>query len=240
MNGHKPTYVRVIPEAGMATVFTPHVGRSGGRHPALRTPEDNQRIAMRRAAFLLEATVRAHRCDTLATFTFKEEPPGADDTRRIWRNALRRSQPSSGDLFYAMVAEGGPTKRLHLHVLGRLELIERLAANWETHGIVHVRSVPFNELGRTSEYLSKDFANPNRLFSRRYTALRGSKPMVEPFEVADHDEGIQIVAAFSECAALERLEEMKLPFGQFTKLIWTPCQIIAPLEHFSLASADLD
>jgi len=223
MNGHKPTYVRVIPEAGMATVFTPHVGRSGGHRRTLRTPEDNQRIAMRRAAFSLEATVRAHRCDTLATLTFREEPPGADETRRVWRNALRRSQPSSGDLFYAMVAEYGLTKRLHLHVLGRLGLVERLAANWESHGIVDVRSVSFNELGRMSEYLSKGFANPNRLFSRRYTALRGSKPLVKQFEVADHDEGIHMVAAFSECASSECIDEMNLPYGHVTKMLWSPC-----------------
>jgi len=223
MNGHKPTYVKVVPTAGMATVFTPHVGRSGGHRRTIRTPEGNQRIAMRRAAFSLEATVRAHRCDTLATFTFKEEPLSADETRRVWRNALRRSQPSSGDLFYAMVAEGGPTKRLHLHALGRLELIERLAANWDSQGIVDVWSVPFNELGRMSEYLSKDFANPDRLFSRRYTALRGSKPTVEPFEVANHDEGIQIVAAFSECAPSECVDEMRLPYGHITKILWSPC-----------------
>lgn len=223
MNRHKPTYVRVVPTAGMATVFSPHVGRSGGHRRTLRTPEDNQRIAMRRAAFSLEATVRAHRCDTLATFTFKEEPPGADDTRRIWRNALRRSQPSSGDLFYAMVAEGGTTKRLHLHVLGRLELVERLAANWESQGIVDVRSVPFNELGRMSEYLSKDFANPNRLFSRRYTALRGSKPPVKSFEVSSHEEGLAVVAELSSCTSSTSEEKMLIPFGQFTKTLWSPC-----------------
>jgi len=222
MNGHKPTYVKVVPTAGMATVFSPHVGRSGGYRRTLRTPEDNQRIAMRRAAFSLEATVRAHRCDTLATFTFKEEPPGADETRRVWRNALRRSQPSSGDLFYAMVAEGGPTKRLHLHVLGRLELVERLAANWDSQGFVDVRSVPFNELGRMSEYLSKDFANPNRLFSRRYTALRRSKPPVKQFEVANHDEGIELITQFSESESRELTEHLLLPHGKLTRTIWSP------------------
>lgn len=222
MNGHKPTYVKVVPAAGMATVFSPHVARSGGRLRTLRTPEDNQRIAMRRAAFSLEATVRAHRCDTLAGLTFKEEPLDADDTRRIWRNALRRSQPSSGDLFYAMVAEYGVTKRLHLHVLGQRELIERLAANWETHGIADVQSVPFNELGRTSEYLSKGFANPNRLFSRRYTALRGSKPTVEHFEVANHDEGIELITQFSESESRKLTEHLLLPHGKLTRTIWSP------------------
>lgn len=223
MNGHKPTYVKVVPAAGMATVFSPHVGRSGGRLRTLRTPEDNQRIAMRRAAFSLEATVRAHRCDTAAGLTFREEPLSADDTRRIWRNALRRSQPSSGDLFYAMVAEYGPTKRLHLHVLGQRELIERLAANWETRGIVDVQSVPFNELGRTSEYLSKGFADPDRLFSRRYTALRGSKPTVEHFEVASHDEGIQLTSRFSACASKSSIDEMNLSYGHLTTMVWNPC-----------------
>ena len=223
MNGQKPTYVKVIPDAGMATVFSPHVGRSGGRLRTLRTPEDNQRIAMRRAAFSLEATVRAHRCDTMVGLTFKDEPLGPVDTRRIWRNALRRSQPSSGDLFYAMVAERGTTKRLHLHVLGGRELVERLAANWETHGIVKVHTVHFNELARVSEYMSKDFADPNRLFSRRYTALRGSKPKVEYFEVSSHDEGIQVVASFSECALSECIDEMRLPYGHITKMLWSPC-----------------
>ena len=222
MNGHQPTYVKVVPAAGMATVFSPHVARSEERLRTLRTPEDNQRIAMRRAAFSLEATVRAHRCDTAAGLTFKQEPLSADDTRRIWRNALRRSQPLSGDLFYAMVAEYGPTKRLHLHVLGQRELIERLAANWETHGIVKVDTVPFNELGRTSEYMSKGFANPDRLFSRRYTALRGSKPTVEHFEVSSHEEGLQIVASIDECALRACSDEMTLPYGHLTKMSWIP------------------
>lgn len=223
MNGQKPTYVKVIPEAGMATIYSPHISRSGGRHPTFRTAEDNQRIAMRRAAFSLEATVRAHRCDTMVGLTFKDEPLGPVDTRRIWRNALRRSQPSSGDLFYVMVAERGTTKRLHLHVLGGRELVERLAANWETHGMVKVDTVHISELARVSEYMSKGFADPNRLFSRRYTALRGSKPKVEYFEVSSHDEGIQVVASFSECAPSEYIDEMRLPYGQITKMLWSPC-----------------
>jgi hypothetical protein len=223
MNGYKPTYVKVVPAAGMATVFSPHAGRSGGRLRTLRTPEDNQRIAMRRAAFSLEATVRAHRCDTLGGLTFREEPLYADDTRRIWRNALRRSQPSSGDLFYAMVAERGATKRLHLHVLGRRELIERLAAEWETHGIVKVETVPFDELARVSEYMSKGFADPSRLFSRRYTALRGSKPTVERFEVSSHEEGLELIAELSSCTVSVSDEKMLLPFGRLTKTLWTPC-----------------
>jgi hypothetical protein len=222
MNGHKPTYVKVVPAAGMATVFTPHVGRSGGRLRILRTPEDYQRIAMRRAAFSLEATVRAHRCDAMAGLTFKDEPLRADDARRTWRNALRRSQPSSGDLFYAMVAERGSTKRLHLHVLGGQELIERLAASWEPHGIVDVKSVPFNELGRTSEYMSKEFADPNRPFSRRYTALRGSKPTVEHFEVANHDEGIELTTQFSEHDSSALTEHLLFPHGKLTRTLWSP------------------
>jgi len=222
MNGHKPTYVRVIPEAGMATIYTPHVGRSGGRHPALRTAEDNQRIAMRRAAFSLEATVRAHRCDTLATLTFREEPVGSDDTRRIWRNALRRSQPSSGDQFYAMVAERDSTKRLHLHVIGGRALMARLATNWETHGIVDVKSVAFKELGRVSEYMSKDFANPSRHFNRRYTALRGSKPLVECFEVDNHDAGIDLTNQFSECGPRQLPEHLSTPYGRLTRVLWIP------------------
>ena len=223
MNGHKPTYVKVIPAAGMATIYSPHISRSGGHHPTFRTAEDNQRIAMRRAAFSLEATVRAHRCDTMVGLTFREEPTGSEDTRRIWRNSLRRSQPPSGDLFYAMVAERGTTKRLHLHVLSGRELIQRLALNWERHGIVKVDTVHFNELARVSEYMSKGFADPNRLFSRRYTALRGSKPKVEYFEVSSHEEGIQVVASFSELAPSECTEEMRLPYGQITKMLWSPC-----------------
>jgi hypothetical protein len=220
MNGDKPTYVKVVPAAGMATVFTPHVGRSGGRLRILRTPEDYQRIAMRRAAFSLEATVRAHRCDAMAGLTFKEEPLRADDARRIWRNALRRSQPSSGDLFYVMVAERGSTKRLHLHVLGGLKLIERLESNWKRHGLFHAESIPFEDLSRVSEYMAKNFANPNRPFSRRYTALRGSKPTVEHFEVSSHEEGLEIIAELSSYISRISEEQMHLPHGRLTKILW--------------------
>jgi hypothetical protein len=74
-----------------------------------------------------------------------------------------------------------------------------------------------------SEYLSKDFANPNRLFSRRYTALRGSKPPVTSFEVSSHEEGIQIVASISSCAPSKCTDEMNLPYGHTTKMLWSPC-----------------
>lgn len=80
------------------------------------------------------------------------EPSGPDEVRRIWRNALRRSQPSSGDLFYAMVAEGGGTKRPHLHVAAGQELIERLVSSWKVHGFADVESVPFTKLGRVSKF----------------------------------------------------------------------------------------
>ena len=223
MNGHGPTYVKTIWEAGMGSVFTPHIGRSGGRAPTLRTVEDYQRIAARRAAFLFQATLRVHACNTLATLTFRDEPLCPDEIRRIWRNALRRSQPSLGDLFYAMVAEGGATKRPHLHVAAGQELIERLVSSWRVHGLADVESVPFTKLGRVSEYMSKDFANPDRLFSRRYTALRGSKPKVERFEVSSHEEGLELIAELSSCSLSVSDEKMLLPFGRLTKTLWTPC-----------------
>jgi hypothetical protein len=126
-------------------------------------------------------------------------------------------------LFYVMVAERGSTKRLHLHVLGGQELIGQLASNWEKHGIVEVDTVPLKDLGRVSEYMSKGFSNPDRLFSRRYTALRGSKPTVEYSEVSSHEEGIQIVASISECSPRECRDEMNLPYGHLTKMLWSPC-----------------
>ena len=223
MNRSATTFVKVIPAAGMASVYSPHVGRSRGHYPIVRTKEDHQRIAMRRAQFALEATIRAHRCDTFVTLTFRDLPAGASEIREMWKKVLRRSQPSTGDLFYAMVAAGDSKTRPNLHVHAGYELIERLEPNWSKYGFVDVKSVAFNDLGRTSEYIAKDFGNPTRPFSRRYTALRGSKPKVELFEVSNHHDGLDVAARFSECATNEVTEDIRLPFGHLTKVVWSPC-----------------
>lgn len=223
MNRSATTFVKVIPAAGMASVYSPHVSRSRGHYPIVRTKEDHQRIAMRRAQFALEATIRAHRCDTFATLTFRDLPAGASEIRETWKKVLRRSQPSTGDLFYAMVAEAGPHTRPHLHVVTGSDLAESLSAEWKPYGEPEVVALSFDEFGRVSEYLSKGFASPERLFSRRYTALRGSKPKMELFEVSNHHDGLDRAAQFSECATNEVTEDIRLPFGHLTKVVWSPC-----------------
>ena len=79
----------------------------------------------------------------------------------------RRSQPSTGDLFYAMVAEAGPHTRPHLHVVTGRDPAESLSAEWEPYGEPKVEARSFDELGRVSEYLSKGFASPQRLDAGR-------------------------------------------------------------------------
>ena len=223
MNRSATTFVKVIPAAGMASVYSPHVSRSRGHYPIVRTKEDHQRIAMRRAQFALEATIRAHRCDTFATLTFRDLPAGASGIRETWKKVLRRSQPSTGDLFYVMVAESDSVTRPNLHVLAGHELIERLAPNWSNLGFVDIKSVAFNDLGKISEYIAKDFGKPSRLFSRRYTALRGSKPKSECSQVSSYGEGIEVIASASSCSPILTEEQMLSPFGRFLKVHWHPC-----------------
>ena len=231
MNIKVPTYVRVIPAAGMATIYTPNRGRSGDIRRVVRTAADHRQLSKSRDQKNLEAYGRAHDCDSFVTLTYASVPNHPNEVRHDWKRVLRQSQPVGRYLPYAMVAEESEDTRLNLHVMTKVALAEPLSSNWSHHGHVDVQSVPFTDLGAVAEYMAKDFAKPNRLFTRRFTALRGSKPLVERYEVSDFDEGFEIVSNFGACAIVKKSEEMKLPFGQFTKMIWAPCQNNALLEH---------
>ena len=223
MNGQKPTYVKVIPEAGMATIYTPNQGRSGDIRRVVRSAADHRQLSKSRAQKNLEAYGRAHHCDSLVTLTYVSVPNDPDEVRHHWKKVLRQSQPAGRHLPYAMVAEASKDTRLNLHVMTKAALAEALRSNWSHHGHVDVQAVPFSDLGAVAEYMAKDFAKSKRLFPRRFTALRGSKPIVERYEVSDYDEGLEIVANFGACAVATKSEEMKLPFGQFVKVFWIPC-----------------
>ncbi len=231
MNTNVSTYVKVIPEAGMATIYTPNRGRSGDIRRVSRTAADHRQLSKSRDQKNLEAYGRSHHCDSLVTLTYGSVPNSPNEVRQDWKKVLRQSQPAGRCIPYAMVAEASKDTRVHLHVMTKVALAETLSCNWSHHGHVDIQSIPFTDLGAVAEYMAKDFAKPNRLFTRRFTALRGSKPLVERYEVSDFDEGFEIVANFGACATVERSDEMKLPFGQFTKIIWTPCQNYALLEH---------
>ena len=226
MNTNVSTYVKVIPEAGMATIYTPNRGRSGDIRRVIRTAADHRRLSKSRDQKNLEAYGRSHHCDSLVTLTYASVPNDPNEVRQDWKKVLRQSQPAGRYLPYAMVAEASKDARVHLHVMTKVALAEPLSCNWSHHGHVDVQSIPFTDLGAVAEYMAKDFAKPNRLFTRRFTALRGSKPLVERYEVSDFDEGFEIVSNFGSCAIITKSEEMELPFGQFAKMHWTPCSFI--------------
>jgi len=223
MNTNVPTYVKVIPAAGMATIYTPNRGRSGDIRRVGRTAADHRRLSKSRDQKNLEAYGRAHHCDSLVTLTYASAPTDRDEVRHDWKKVLRQSQPAGRYVPYAMVAEASKDTRVHLHVMTKVALAEPLSCKWAHHGHVDIASVPFADLGALAEYMAKDFDKSNRLFTRRFTALRGSKPLVERYEVSDYDEGFELVSNFGACAIVKKSEEMKLPFGQFTKVLWIPC-----------------
>jgi hypothetical protein len=212
--------VRFYAESCMAYIVRPRVGRDRRGASAPHDELDNQRIAANRNKRNLILMVRKNQPSHFVTLTFSV-PTEATEATKAW-NVLAGKWRKRFHGFYVRVGEISAEKNLHFHVLCSQDVAEYIHVNW-THGFVDSQKVHFSDLGRICTYMSKDFANPNRPFQRRYVASIGAKPKFEELQYDTMNDALDGVAEMSQDArsALD-VSLTQTSFGEFGEVTWHP------------------
>jgi hypothetical protein len=212
--------VRFYAESCMAYIVRPRIGRDRRGVSAPHDELDNQRIAANKNKRNLILIVRKNQPSHFVTLTFSV-PTEAAEATKAW-NILAGKWRKRFQGFYVRVGEISAEKNLHFHVLCSQNVAEYIHVNW-THGFVDSQKVHFSDLGRICTYLSKDFANPNRPFQRRYVASIGAKPKFEELHYDTMNEALDGVAEMSQDAryALD-VSLTQTTFGEFGEVSWHP------------------
>ena len=212
--------VRFYADSCMAYIVLPRVGRDRRGVSAPHDELDNQRIAANKNKRNLILIVRKNQPSHFVTLTFSV-PTEAAEATKAW-NILAGKWRKRFHGFYVRVGEISAEKNLHFHVLCAQEVAEYLKVNW-THGFVDAQKVDFLDLGRICTYMSKDFANPNRPFQRRYVASKGAKPKFEEMQYDTMNDALDGVAEMSQDArsALD-VSLTQTTFGEFGEVSWHP------------------
>jgi hypothetical protein len=204
----------------MAYIARPRVGRDRRTASAPHDEFDNQRIAASRNKRNLKLLVRKNQPTHFVTLTFTV-PTEATGATKAWNHIAGKWRKRFRG-FYVRVGEISDEKNLHFHVLCSQDVAEYLQVNW-MHGFVDSNKVHFQDLGRICTYMSKDFANPNRPFQRRYVASKGAKPKFEELQFETMDEALGGVADMSQdtLSALD-VSISRTTFGEFGEISWNP------------------
>jgi hypothetical protein len=212
--------VRFYAESCMAYIVRPRVGRDRRGPTSVHDEVDNQRISGNRNKRNLVLLVRKNKPTHFVTLTFAV-PSDALEAAKSW-NKIAGKWRKRFNGFYVRVGEISDEKNLHFHVLCSQDVAEFLQVNWR-HGFVDSHKVRFGDLGKICSYMSKDFANPNRPFQRRYVASKGAKPKFEEMQYETMNEALDGVADMSRDAlsALE-VSRRQTTFGEYGEVTWNP------------------
>lgn len=212
--------VRMYAESGMAYIVKPRVGRGQRVETMSRDAEDNQRIAAHRNRRNLILLARKNRPTHFVGLTFSK-PTEPREALSAWLELAGRWRKRFRG-FYVRVGEVSDEENLHFHVLCSQEVAEYLQVNW-IHGWVKSQKVPFQDLGSICSYMSKDFANSNRPFQRRYVASKGAKPKFEELHYDTMEDALDGVADMSQHLPDDLdISLSQTPFGEFGEVAWNP------------------
>ena len=212
--------VRFYAESCMAYIVRPRVGRDRRGPTSVHDEVDNQRISGNRNKRNLVLLVRKNKPTHFVTLTFAV-PSDALEAAKSWNKiAGKWRKRFSG--FYVRVGEISDERNLHFHVLCSQDVAEYLQVNWK-HGFVDSQKVGFCDLGKICSYMSKDFANPNRPFQRRYVASKGAKPKFEELQYDTMNDALDGVAEMSQDARSSLdVSLTQTTFGEFGEVTWHP------------------
>jgi len=212
--------VRFYAESCMAYIVRPRVGRDHRTAAAAHDEADNQRIAANKNRRNLILMVRKNQPSHFVTLTFSTQTEASVATK-AW-NLLAGKWRKRFLGFYVRVGEVSEEKNLHFHVLCSQDVAEYLQVNWK-YGFVDSQKVDFSDLGRICTYMSKDFANPNRPFQRRYVASKGAKPKFEEMQFETMNEALDGVADMSRdvLSSLD-VSVLQTTFGEYGEVTWNP------------------
>ena len=212
--------VRFYEESSMACIVQPRVGRD---HRTASVPHDelgNQRIAASRNKRNLTLVVRKNKPTHFVTLTFAK-PTESKDAAKAW-NQIAGKWRRHFQGFYVRVAEISEEKNLHFHVLCSQEVAEYLQVNWR-HGFVDSQKVHFSDFGKICTYMSKDFADKNRPFQRRFVASKGSKPKFQEMQFETMTDALDAVAEMSQDTLLALdVTLSQTSFGEYGEVTWNP------------------
>lgn len=212
--------VRFYAESCMASIIRPRVGRCRQSLSVRNDELDNQRIAASRNKRNLKLLVRKNRPTHFVTLTFST-PTEVFTAAKRW-NQLAGKWRRRFRGFYVRVGEISSEKNLHFHVLCSKDVADYLKTNW-TYGFVDSRKIKFSDLDKVCNYISKDFANPNRPFQRRFVASKGSRPKFEELQFATVKDALDGVAEMrhDSLSALD-VSLSQTSFGEYGEVTWNP------------------